>query len=202
MMDMSMITSGEASCLPPSGLALAYEVVTRDEEFELLGLLEAMDVPRFALDPDNPRSKKAFGWDYHADGTIEVCPVLPREFDGIRGRAADMAGIGADELVQAMLTRYDPGSIIQWHTDKPVWEHVVGLSLGETVTMGFRKAVGDGWDLRAIELPPRSFYMMRGEARYVYEHGLPPAPGVRWSITFRSFSHEGLRRADCALASG
>jgi alkylated DNA repair protein (DNA oxidative demethylase) len=58
---------------------------------------------------------------------------------------------------------------------------------------------GESGEERAVTLAPRSMYLLAGDARYVWQHSLPPMQGTRWSITFRSFSAEGLRRLeDCA----
>jgi alkylated DNA repair dioxygenase AlkB len=199
-MDMTAITSRDVNCAPPPGLQMAYDFVSPLEEAKLIAAIETLDLPRVVIDPSNPRSKQAYGWDYLPDDTILACPRLPSEFDDLQARAAMRAGLAADELVQGMLIRYDPGSIIQWHLDKAVWDRVIGISLGEGTTIGFRKRVGDTYDVRAIELPPRSIYVMTGEARYTFEHGLPPVCGKRWSVTFRSFSEEGYRQRDLAMA--
>src|SRR3546814_16670611 len=45
----------------------------------------------------------------------------------LRIKAANFAGLSADDLVQVLLTRYDPGAGIGWHRDRPVFEHVVGI---------------------------------------------------------------------------
>lgn len=199
-MDMSAITAAGVSTAPPPGLHMAYGVISAAEEAALIALIESLELPRVALDPLNPRSSRAYGWNYLQDDTIEPCPGLPPGFDELTKRAAALVGVAPDDLVQGMLIRYEPQSIIQWHLDKAVWDHVIGISLGESVTMGFRKEQAGGDDIRAVELPPRSAYVMTGEARFDYKHGLPPAPGTRWSVTFRSFSAEGQRQREQALS--
>jgi hypothetical protein len=54
-------------------------------------------------------------------------------------RAEGFAGLEAGALVQAPLIRYDRGAGIGWHKDRPVFEHVVGISLGNPATMRFRR---------------------------------------------------------------
>jgi alkylated DNA repair dioxygenase AlkB len=49
---------------------------------------------------------------------------------------------------------------------------------------------------RPVALPPRSIYLLAGDARYAWRHSLQPVRGTRWSVTFRSFSAEGLRRLE------
>ena len=42
-------------------------------------------------------------------------------------------------------------------------------------------------------------YLLADDARFVSQHSLPPMGGTRYSITFRTFSAEGLRRLEaCA----
>jgi alkylated DNA repair dioxygenase AlkB len=35
-------------------------------------------------------------------------------------------------------------------------------------------------------LEPRSVYLMRGPARWQYEHSIPPVDELRYSLTFRT----------------
>src|SRR3546814_16718236 len=59
----------------------------------------------------------------------------------LRIKAANFAGLSADDLVQVLLTRYDPGAGIGWHRDRPVFEPVVGISLGQSATLRDRESV-------------------------------------------------------------
>jgi alkylated DNA repair dioxygenase AlkB len=38
----------------------------------------------------------------------------------------------------------------------------------------------------AVELAPRSIYRLDGEARWEWQHSIPPTPALRYSITFRT----------------
>ena len=42
-----------------------------------------------------------------------------------------------------------------------------------------------------ITLQPRSIYQIAGLARTGYEHGIPPAGALRYSITFRTLRRPG-----------
>jgi alkylated DNA repair dioxygenase AlkB len=177
---------------PPPGLQFVEEAVTLQEEATLIELIEASDLRPFALDPDNPRSTRTFGWLYDArDDTIAWGEPLPCEFHFIRDRAAAFTGIDPDDLVECLLIRYDPGAIIQPHLDKPAWDHVIGVSLGAANTMHFRKPLGGDYLYAQAPLPRRSMYLLAGEARHAYQHSLPAIDQVRWSMTFRSLSAIG-----------
>ena len=104
----------------------------------------------------------------------------------IRDRAANFAGLAPVALIQALLIRYDPGAGIGWHRDRPIYGHVLGISLGEPATMRFRQRRADGFDRVSVPLDPRGGYHMSGPARRDWEHSIAPMERPRWSITFRS----------------
>ncbi len=91
-----------------------------------------------------------------------------------------------DDLVQALLIRYDPGAGIGWHKDRPAFEHVVGLSLGAPATMRFRRRRGERSERVNVPLEPRGAYHLSGEARHEWEHSIAEIDNTRWSLTFRS----------------
>ncbi|MBW8754507.1 MAG: alpha-ketoglutarate-dependent dioxygenase AlkB [Sphingomonadales bacterium] len=180
--------------LPP-GLKLARDVMTSAEEAALIERIEASGLAYYAYDPGNPRSSTSFGWkyDFQSDRFVP-CAAIPEGFSAIADRAAEFAGLACDDFAECLLNRYEPGAVIQPHCDKPVWEHVIGISLGAPATMVFRHQ--DSGEERPVALPPRSIYLLADDARYVWQHSLPPMQSTRYSITFRTFSAEGLRRLE------
>jgi alkylated DNA repair protein (DNA oxidative demethylase) len=198
-----MTQTGQSSpqaALPP-GLGFACEFVTRSEEAELIAAIEASGIAHVDYDPGNLRAERTYGWFYHyaedyAEHGVSLTDPLPPAFEAIRARAAAFAGVEPESLIQCLLLRYDPGSCIQPHCDMPVWNNVIGLSLGEALTMEFV----NGSEIMPVELPPRSIYHQTGDARHVWQHSIPRVTRPRWGITFRDFSDEGLRMAGLAPA--
>jgi DNA oxidative demethylase len=189
------------TALPP-GLKLACDFVTPAEEAALIAAIEASGIAHVYYDSGNPRAERTYGWFYHyggdyADHTVSPCDPLPAAFKAVRERAAALAFVVPEALIQCLLLRYDPGSIIQPHCDMPAWGNVLGLSLGESVTMEFVNGV----DIIPVELPPRSIYYQTGDARHVWQHSIPSVDRTRWGITFRDFSEEGRRMRDLALSA-
>lgn len=88
------------------------------------------------------------------------------------------------------MIRYDPGAGIGWHRDRPVFEHVVGISLGAPATLRLRRRRPGGFDRAAVPLAPRSIYHLTGEARHDWEHSILAVDLPRWSVTFRSLSNK------------
>ena len=63
---------------------------------------------------------------------------------------------------------------------------VVGVSLPSPARMRFRRDKGGERRTFELELEPRSGYVLAGPARTAWQHHLPPAKALRYSITFRT----------------
>jgi alkylated DNA repair protein (DNA oxidative demethylase) len=180
-----------------AGLAQAEAVVTESEEQALIASIDKVELSPFRFQGWLGRRLTAsFGWRYDFDAaSFERTDPIPEWLLPLRERAARFALLSPDELVQALLIRYDPGAGIGWHRDRPVFEHVIGISLGASATMRFRRRRPGGFERAAAELPPRSIYQLSGRARHQWEHSIAEMAVTRWSITFRSLSEEGRRQS-------
>lgn len=181
-----------------AGLAFQPDLITREAEVALIARIDAVNLTPFRFQGWlGKRVTASFGWRYDFDnasfGPTEPIPdwLLP-----IRKSAATFAGLAPDDLVQVLLTRYDPGAGIGWHRDRPVFEHVVGVSLSVAATMRFRRRKPGGFDRANVPLPPRSAYHLSGEVRHDWEHSIAETDVTRWSITFRSLSAKGIAALD------
>jgi len=103
---------------------------------------------------------------------------------------------------QCILNLYYPGQGISPHVDLPsrYEDGIVGISLLSSTVMEFTSVI-DGRDSFALRLKPGSVYVLSGQARYDYKHGIPYREedivldgdgvetrirrGVRMSITLR-----------------
>lgn len=142
------------------------------------------------------RLTSSFGWSYDFEtGQFAPAAPLPEWLMPLRQRAAAFAGLESRNLVQALVIRYDPGAGIGWHRDRPVFDHVIGVSLGGAATMRFRRRVGARFERASAPLEPRSIYHLSGEARHDWEHSIPGVAAPRWSVTFRSLSPKGAAAA-------
>ena len=170
------------------GLAVAANFVSRHEERALIAHIDAAPLEPFRFQGwTGKRLTASYGWRYDfTDGRFAEAERLPDWLLPIRDRAAALAGLAPDALPQALLIRYDPGAGIGWHRDRPVFEQVIGISLGAADTMRFRRRAGAKFERRVLTLEPRSAYVLTGPARWDWEHSITPADRTRWSITFRS----------------
>ena len=177
-----------------AGLSQAEDIVTRAEERRLIGLVDAAALSPFRFHGwEGKRLTASFGWRYDFDdASFGPTDPIPDWLLSVRERAARFVGLAAGDLVQSLLIRYDPGAGIGWHRDRPVFDHVIGVSLGVAATMRFRRRRAGGFDRAAAQLTPRSIYHLTGAARHEWEHSIAEMAVTRWSITFRSLASPRL----------
>ncbi len=172
------------------GLAARDDLLTKMEEAELIANINGSNLTPFRFQQwTGKRLTHSYGWNYDFEH-LRFAPAepMPDWLLEVRSRAAAFSGLAADELAQALLIRYDPGAGIGWHKDRPVFEHVVGISLGNDAVLRLRRRTTAGFDRAKVSLPLRSIYHLSGEVRHAWEHSIAPIEVPRWSITFRSIS--------------
>lgn len=177
------------------GISTAEEFIDESVEAALIGHIDAQALEPFRFQGWlGKRLTASFGWSYDfQNGSIDTADPIPEWLRLLKAKAASFAGLDDQELVQALLIRYDPGAGIGWHRDRPVFDHVVGISLGVPANLRFRRRRPVGFERASVPLPPRSVYHLAGEARHQWEHSIVEMDVTRWSITFRSFSEFGQR---------
>ncbi|MGF7156222.1 alpha-ketoglutarate-dependent dioxygenase AlkB [Novosphingobium gossypii] len=177
------------------GLAVRPDIIDPAEERMLIRRIDESDLTPFRFQGwTGKRLTTSFGWsyDFEVGRPIKAAPI-PDWLAPFRERAAMLAGLAPELLIQALLIRYDPGAGIGWHRDRPVYAHIVGISLGAAATMRFRRRKGESFVRAAMPLEPRAGYHISGPARYDWEHSIAEMEMARWSITFRSFSGSAPR---------
>jgi alkylated DNA repair dioxygenase AlkB len=91
------------------------------------------------------------------------------------------------DLVQILVSRYPGGAGIGWHRDAPMFgSKVAGVSLGAPARMRFQRSVRGAREVAAVELEARSAYLLAGAARWSWQHSIPAAKDLRYSVTFRT----------------
>lgn len=181
----------DAPILP--GLDHRDGFLSEAEECALIARIDEAGLSPFRFQQwTGKRLTHSFGWSYDFEtGRFAPADRIPDWLEPVKARAARFAGLDPVDLVQALLIRYDPGAGIGWHKDRPVFGHVVGISLGAPATMRFRKREGIRFERASVQLAPRSVYHLSGEVRHGWEHSIARMDVPRWSVTFRSLSEKG-----------
>jgi alkylated DNA repair dioxygenase AlkB len=170
------------------GLSSAAAFISTDEERALIAKIDASPLEPFKFQGWlGKRLTASFGSRYDFErGRMAPADPIPDWLLDVRDRAAGFAGLAPADLVQALVIRYDPGAGIGWHRDRPVYEHVVGVSLGEPAMLRLRRRKNGGFERASAPLESRSVYHLAGEVRHDWEHSIVEMERPRWSITFRS----------------
>lgn len=187
---------------PVPGLAYRQDLIGREAEEDLVRAIEALELSPFRFQGwTGKRLTHTFGWKYDFDDrSFAKAQPLPEWLMPLRDEAAGFANLASTELVHALITRYDPGSGIGWHRDRPHYGSVVGISLAGSTIMRFRRKTASGFQRTSIELDPRSAYLLTGEVREEWEHSIADHDELRYSITFRSLSDRGRKAANVPQA--
>jgi alkylated DNA repair dioxygenase AlkB len=185
--------SGQLSLLEPlpslpEGLEYRAELLSPDEEAELLEHFRKLDFREYEFHGYlGKRRVVSFGLHYDTnETTVGNTKDIPGFLLTLRQRAADFAGLAPSELRQALVTEYTPGAAIGWHRDRPAYRDVIGVSFGSSCRFRFRRKRGSSWERAFLIVEPRSVYLLRGPARTEWQHSIPPAEQLRYSVTFRS----------------
>ena len=175
----------------PRGLTYTLDFISVEEEDQLLAALR--DVPMHDAQYYEYTAKRrvaSFGssYDFESRQLHDAAPV-PTFLIALRRTVSARIAIPEDALAQTLITEYRPGTPLGWHRDALNYEVVVGVSLGGRCRMRFRPyPPRRGRDPRtfALQLEPRSMYVMRDDVRWNWQHSIPATPEHRWSITFRT----------------
>lgn len=183
---------------PIAGFDYRPDFIAAEEERELLEHLSRSELSPFRFHGwTGKRLTATFGWRYDFDdSSFAPAEPIPDWLEPLRNKAAAFAGVPPDAFAHALLVRYDPGAGIGWHRDRPVFDRVVGVSLGTPAVLRFRMRRHGGFDRKQVEVQPRSAYLLTGPARHDWEHSIAPGETLRLSITFRTLSELGRRKAE------
>ena len=170
------------------GFRYESDFISPEEELALVSAIQ--DLPFATVTFRGVEAKRRvvqFGWDYRFE-TRKATPSepIPSFLRPLQQRAGALVSMDADRLEEILVTEYQPGAPIGWHRDAPPFGIIIGVSLRSSCKMRLKPMVVGQGDTLAIELEPRSVYVLAGAARSEWQHSIPPAKELRYSITFRT----------------
>jgi alkylated DNA repair dioxygenase AlkB len=186
----------------PEGFEYRAELVSPDEEAELLKHFRELDFREYEFHGYlGKRRVVSFGLHYEpGESTLRDTKDIPGFLLTLRQKAADFARLVPSELQQALVTEYTPGAAIGWHRDRPAYHDVIGVSFSSSCRFRFRRKLGSSWERASLIVEPRSVYLLRGPARTEWQHSIPPAEHLRYSVTFRSVRDGQIKAVQAAVA--
>ena len=183
----------------PEGFVYRRDFITPEEEVSLLGNIRALPLEHSKYKEFTARRRTvSYGGQYDFSvNKLEAAPPLPDFLLPLRNKVAEWVGVEPDAFVHGLVSEYEPGSPLGWHRDVPNFEIIVGVSLGGTARMRLRPyRPGEKQrraDVIALELEPRSAYVIRDTARWGWQHSIAATKELRYSITFRTANKDPRR---------
>jgi alkylated DNA repair dioxygenase AlkB len=177
----------------PAGLIYREDFITAAEEQKLVAQIQELPL-REAQYRQYTARRRTVNYGYSYDFThlqSKSAPPIPAFLTPLRTRVATWAGVRPEDFVQALIAEYQPGTPLGWHRDVPDFELIVGISLAGAARLRFRPypwSPEKKAQVFALEVAPRSAYILRDEARWGWQHHVPPTKVLRYSITFRTAS--------------
>jgi alkylated DNA repair dioxygenase AlkB len=176
--------------LPP-GMRYEREFLGAREEQSLVQFAASLPLQEMNYKGYTARRRVvSFGgrYDFRAN-RLEAAAPLASELEPLRARVAAWAGVAPEAFTQVLVAEYRPGTPLGWHRDVPDFEDIVGISLLGEGVMRFRPYPAQAPQRRdelKVVVEPRSIYLLRGTARWGWQHSVAPASELRYSITLRT----------------
>lgn len=175
----------------PNGLSYLPDFISRAEERALLAAVQALEFREARYKTYSARRRVVrFGSELLLDAEDEESDfpriLFPPFLAALRDRVARWLELPAADFEHGLVTEYRPGTPLGWHRDAPHFEIIAGVSLADHCDMRFKPFGGTARDTLLLPLAPRSAYVMRGDIRWQWQHGIAPVKSLRYSITMRT----------------
>jgi alkylated DNA repair dioxygenase AlkB len=178
----------------PAGLEYRANFLSQQEEGALLEEIVKLPLQAARYKEFTARRRiVSYGGTYDfSDNELLPAGPIPAFLQPLRERIADWAGVPASWFNHALIAEYKTGTPLGWHRDVHDFEIVAGISLGGAGRMRLRRYphVKGSRETLSLELEPRSAYLLRAEARWGWQHSIPPTKNLRYSLTFRTRAGE------------
>lgn len=181
---------GDTTTLVP-GFTYHPEFISESEERNLLAVIKTIPLRSFIFQGyEAKRRVESFGYDYSFEDTkLRPGKQIPSGFRDLVQRVASFIKIDPTEIRELLVTEYPVGAQINWHRDAFPFEIIAGVSLQADCTFRLRpydKTIQGRRSIRSCKVQRRSLYIIRGEARYQWQHSILPVTETRFSITLRT----------------
>src|SRR5438270_1526635 len=169
----------------PEGFVYQPDFITQHDEAELLHAIKSLHFQPFQFQGYVARRRIVeYGFEYDfSTRRASTAPQIPDFLLALQRRAATLADVPSAGIVEAVVTEYPPGAPIGWHRDVPQFEVIIGISFASSCRMRLKPYREKG-SIVSVVLEPRSAYVMRGPARWKFQHSIPPVKDFRYSVTF------------------
>lgn len=175
----------------PRGLRYEPGFLSAREEALLLAQIAALPLREMRYKAYTARRRViSYGASYDFDeGVLLPSGPAPGFLAPLQAKAAAWAGLRPEAFTQILVAEYQTGTPLGWHRDVPDFEDIIGVSLASSALLRFRpyppRRPSKAHIIKLL-LEPRSVYLLRGPARWDWQHSVAPTDALRYSVTFRT----------------
>jgi alkylated DNA repair dioxygenase AlkB len=189
-MSVSVRQAAAERAARPEGWRYQADFLSAAEEAELLQLIAKLPLQAARYREWTARRRiVSYGGRYDfSHHRLDPAQPIPPALEPLRERVAAWGELDPAQLTHAAVAEYRSGTQLGWHRDVPEFQVVLGVSLAGRARMRFRPYPHHKGSrtLFAIDLEPRSIYLMRGPVRWRWQHAISATHELRYSITFRT----------------
>ncbi|WP_423148265.1 alpha-ketoglutarate-dependent dioxygenase AlkB [Rubrolithibacter danxiaensis] len=139
----------------------------------------------------------SFGYHYNFDQrSLSKGKEIPPVFNTLIKKVATKVLIPESHFAELLITKYPPGSVINWHRDALPFNLIAGISLLADCTFRLRpheKGNQNRKSLVSFPVNRRSLYIIQGNSRTNWQHSISPVKKTRYSVTLRTLKCEYLQ---------
>jgi alkylated DNA repair dioxygenase AlkB len=172
----------------PEGFVYRTDFIDEAEEASLLSSMRELAFAEARYRQFTARRRVVYYGHAYDFSTNRLAPAgpLPEFLMALRSKVARWMALAPEALEHALINEYRPGTPLGWHRDAPDFGRVAGVSLGGWARMRLRRYPPGKDRPLELDLAPRSAYRMEEDARWRWQHSVPPTKSLRYSITFRT----------------
>ena len=175
----------------PKGFSYEENIISLEEERTLVRTFAGLPLKAFEFQGfQGKRRVVSFGlhYDFNIRG-LDSAEAIPEFMMALRERAAGFAEVSPQALQHVLVTEYAAGAGIGWHSDRPEFGIIIGVSMVAPCHFRLRRKIAPTkWQRASLIALPRSIYLMQGTARHEWQHSIPPVDNLRYSVTFRTLN--------------
>jgi alkylated DNA repair dioxygenase AlkB len=175
----------------PAGLRYQDNFLTIEEEQTLIDVIKTLPLSEMQYKAYTAKRRiLSFEGQYDfSNNKLRPSPACPAFLKPLRARAAAWADVTPEKIHQILIAEYQTGTPLGWHRDVPDFDDIIGVSLLGEAILRFRPyppTQPKKADIIKLTVLPRSIYVLRGPARWAWQHSVAPTKSLRYSITFRT----------------
>jgi DNA oxidative demethylase len=150
----------------PPGLHYYSDFLSSSQEKDLIAHLNGLPWEKVSLFGQVAKRRVVhFGLHYEYNKrTVQPTIPAPAFLKDVITRGAELVHHSLDAIAEILITEYTQHAGINWHRDAPIFKEIIGISLGTTSMIYFRKR-SDKKEQVKVKLEPGSVYVLKYSSR-------------------------------------